>query len=259
MTKPRQSLLASARRSVTLVGEMGSPSGVHEPTELAGEGLSMERERTDSARADRQWFIVGRWQEYAGEARANLLRIAAIGAFYVIELVNYHGLDLGPLQMPSMVDQQFHQVVTALAIAWTMVALGTQLCLKVQVFPSGLKYVTTGCDVVLLTTILTVADGPRSPLVVGYFLIIVLSTLRFQLRLVWCATLGSLAGYLFLNGYARWFAAADRQLSVPRYQQLIILLALALTGIILGQVIRRVRALAEEFAQRLGDGSGKNV
>jgi len=26
---------------------------------------------------DRQWFIVGRWQEYEGEGRANLLRIAA--------------------------------------------------------------------------------------------------------------------------------------------------------------------------------------
>ena len=219
----------------------------------------MERAATDSAQADRQWFIVGRWQEYAGEARANLLRIAAIGAFYVIELVNYHGLDLGPLQMPSTVDQQFHATVTAVTVAWVLVALATLLCLRIHIFPAALKYLTTGCDVVLLTTILTVADGPRSPLVVGYFLIIVLSTLRFQLRLVWCATLGSLAGYLFLNGYARWFAAADRQLSVPRYQQLIVLLALALTGITLGQVIRRVRALAEEFSQRLANGSGKNV
>jgi hypothetical protein len=214
----------------------------------------MERAATDSARADRQWFIVGRWQEYAGEARANLLRVAAIGAFYVIELTNYHGLDFGPLQMPATVEQRFHATVTALAVAWVLVALATLLCLRIHIFPAALKYVTTGCDVVLLTTILTVADGPRSPLVVGYFLIIVLSTLRFQLRLVWCATLSSLAGYLFLNGYARWFAAADRQLSVPRYQQLIVLLALALTGITLGQVIRRVRALAEEFLQRLGNG-----
>ena len=35
-----------------------------------------------AARDDREWFIVGRWQEYEGEARANLLRIAGIGAFY---------------------------------------------------------------------------------------------------------------------------------------------------------------------------------
>lgn len=223
----------------------------------------MERAPTNvaarEARADRQWFIAGRWQEYAGEARANLLRIAAIGSFYAIELANYHGVDLGPLQVPAIVDQKFHTVVTALAIAWTMVALGTQLCLKLHVFPSALKYVTTGCDVLLLTTILMVADGPRSPLVVAYFLIIVLAALRFQLALVWCATVGSLAGYLFLTGYARWYAGPDRELSVPRSQQLIMLVALALSGIILGQVIRRARALAEDFARRLEEGSRKNV
>src|SRR5262245_53412598 len=39
---------------------------------------------------DRQWFIVGRWQEYEGEARANLLRIVAVGAFYVVELLRFY-------------------------------------------------------------------------------------------------------------------------------------------------------------------------
>ena len=47
---------------------------------------------------DRQWFIVGRWQEYEGEGRANLLRIAGIAAFYGIELANYWpaSLSIGP-------------------------------------------------------------------------------------------------------------------------------------------------------------------
>ena len=44
--------------------------------------------QTQPSRGDRQWFIVGRWQEYEGEGRANLLRIAGIGAFYCIELAN---------------------------------------------------------------------------------------------------------------------------------------------------------------------------
>jgi hypothetical protein len=38
--------------------------------------------------ADRQWFISGRWQEYEGESRANLLRVAGIALFYLIELLN---------------------------------------------------------------------------------------------------------------------------------------------------------------------------
>jgi hypothetical protein len=59
-------------------------------------------------------------------------------------------------------------------------------------------------------------------------------------------------GYVWLLGFARWFAHPDRPLIVPRYQQLIMLLALALTGIILGQAIRQVRGLAEDYARRTG-------
>lgn len=217
---------------------------------MASDGL---RAPTPAAAvADRQWFILSRWQQYAGEARANLLRIIAIAAFYGIELLNYHGVNLGPFEMPASVDLKFHQAMTALAVAWTMVALATHVCLRLHIFPSTLKYATTACDVVLLTTILTVADGPRSPLVVGYFLVIAGSTLRFHLTLVRCATVGCMAGYVWLLGFARWFADPARLLEVPRYQQLIVLLALAMTGIILGQVVRQVRGLAEDFARRIG-------
>ena len=204
---------------------------------------------------DRQWFIVGRWQEYEGEARANVLRIIGIAAFYVVELVNYHGLQLGFFEMPKVVEKPFHQAVTALAVVWTMVALGVLLCLSQRIFPAVLKFVSTGCDVVLLTGVLLVADGPRSPMVIGYFLVIALATLRFNLPLVRMATVGSMAGYLFLLGYARWFT--QRDLHVPRYHQMIFLLALALCGIVLGQVIRRVRGLAEEYATRLESSKGE--
>ena len=205
---------------------------------------------------ERQWFVVGRWQEYEGEARANLLRIIGIAAFYIVELINYHGFHLGFLDMPKVGDvtPAFHQAVTALAVAWTMVGLGILLCLRGHIFPAHLKFISTGCDIVLLTAILTVADGPRSPLVVGYLLVVALATLRFNLPLVWFATGGSMAGYLFLLGHARWFREATR---VPRYHQLMFLLALVLTGVVLGQVIRRVRWMAQDYADRLGTDQGR--
>jgi hypothetical protein len=209
-----------------------------------------------SAGGDRQWFIVGRWQQYEGEARANLLRILGIGVFYLVELLNYYGLRLGFFEIPKIVDKPFHQAVTALAVAWTLLALGMLLCLVQRVFPWWLKFAATAADIVLLTGILVVADGPRSPLVVGYFLVIALATLRFSLPLVWLATLGTMASYIFLLGYARWFS--QRALHVPRYQQLIFLLALALTGIVLGQVIRRVRVMAEDYAARRQQASGES-
>ncbi len=207
--------------------------------------------QSNSVDQDRQWFIVGQWQAYEGEARANTLRILAIGTFYIVELINYYGLQLGFLEMPKMVDKPFHQTVTALAALWIMVCLGVLFCLSQRIFPAGLKYLTTGIDIILLTAILVVAHGPRSPLVIGYFLIVILATLRFSLPLVRAATIGSLAAYLVLLGYAAWFT--ERDLRVPRYHQAMFLLGLALSGIVLGQVIRRVRGMAAEYAGRLSN------
>lgn len=195
---------------------------------------------TRLASHDHQWFIVGRWQEYEGEGRANLLRIAGIGVFYSVEPAN---------SWAGVVDRPFHQAMTALALAWAMMGLGVLVCLTQHIFPASLKFLSTAADLVLLTAVLMLADGPKSPLIVAYFLLIVLAALRFNLRLIWFASAGSILSYMFVLGYARWFT--ERDIRVARYQQAIVLLALALTGIVLGQVIRRVRAIAVEYAARV--------
>ena len=205
--------------------------------------------------AERQWFVVSRWQEFEGEGRANLLRLIGITVFYLVELVNYHGINLGIVEMPREdLSRAFHLAVTMLTIAWAMLCLSVLYCRTQRFFPFWLKYFSTCGDLLLLTTILALADGPRSPLLVVYFLIIALASLRFSLRLIWCATAGACIGYVFLLGYARWALIPDWHIpdrSVPRYHQVIFLSALVLTGVILGQVIRRVHGLAEEYAQRV--------
>jgi hypothetical protein len=210
--------------------------------------------------AERHWFIVGRWEEYEGEGRANLIRLIGVTAFYTVELVKYHGLNLGFLQMPSEdVPRSYHLAVTMLTLAWGMLCLGVLLCRRQGIFPFWLKFISTGCDLLLLTTILTLGEGPRSPLVVAYFLVIVLASLRFSLRLIWFAAAGAVAGYLFLLGFARWGSIPGWQkadMNVPRYAQAIVVLALVLTGVILGQVIRRVRGVAEAYARRLQENRG---
>ena len=41
---------------------------------------------SDTAKASqRQWYIVGRWEEYEGEGRTNLLRIIGLIVFYAVE------------------------------------------------------------------------------------------------------------------------------------------------------------------------------
>src|SRR5262249_60548743 len=100
----------------------------------------------------------------------------------------------------------------------------------------------------LLSLILNLASGPRSPLVAGYFLILLLATLRFSLPVVWCTTVGMVASYIWVQ----WWAMTYRpELRIPRYQQMMLVSALMLAGLLAGQIIRRARAVAEDYAVRV--------
>ena len=182
------------------------------------------------------WYITQRWQQYEGEFRANLLRIIAIGIFYLIHFWNYLSSqgklpDWGLLQLAAAgdVDRRFHVMVTFLALAWIMLAAGVHLALWDQVFPKWMPTVTTLCDVLFLSSVLCISNGPRSPLVVGYFLILAMAALRFSLPLIRLTSLATIAGYLCVLGCAKWPTAfgrsADVDLTVPRFHQLVMSLA----------------------------------
>jgi hypothetical protein len=195
------------------------------------------------------WDVVRRVFSYRGEERANLVRIFAIAAFYAIEMINHHGLSLGFIELEQVegVDQRFHAAVTALTVAWIASAAAVWILLRNRRFPPALKYVSTGVDVALLTSILLIADGPKSPLLVVYFIILAGAPLRLSLPLVRFTTVATIAGYVVLIGDA-WMRRPE--LRVPRYQQLMTILALALAGVALGQLMRALREAAEAYATR---------
>lgn len=197
---------------------------------------------------DRQWFIVGRWREYAGEGRANLLRIAAIGAFYLIELVHHYGV-LGAAERET--NTPFHRTATVIALAWSLMAMAILYCLRAQVFPRALKYLSTTMDMALLTALaLQTANPSGSPLVFVYFPLVVLAAVRFHLPLIWFATFAGMSGYMLLVGKAdaTWF---DGLHATPIVSQLMMLVSLGATGVMLGQLVRQVRGLAEEYVERM--------
>jgi hypothetical protein len=51
-----------------------------------------------------------------------------------------------------------------------------------------------------------------------------------------------------LRGHGQWF---DENHAVPPIEQLMLLVSLALVGVIVGQIVRRVRSMAEEFYERM--------
>jgi hypothetical protein len=217
-----------------------------------------------SSEADRSWFIAQRWQAYEAESRANLLRIIAIGVFYLVHLWSYFGSqgwlpNYGFLQIAESgeISKRFHLLVTLVAVAWAMLALGILLALQNRIFPRWLPYFSTGCDIVLLTSIICLGGMARSPLVVGYFLVLIVAALRLSLPIVWFATAACAMAYMCVLGCAKWpehlglaesLGQTANDLRVPRYHELIVLVAVVMAGVMLGQIVRRVRHLAETYA-----------
>ena len=193
---------------------------------------------------ERPWFVVSRWQQFAGEARANLLRVVALVAFYAVQL--YQFLFLNERNDAAV---SFQREVTLIVAAWSLVALAVLICLRRGVLPERLKYLSSAADIALLTLMARAGEGATGPLVHVYFLILATAALRFSLGLVWFTTIASAIAYLGLVGMAddSWF---DAEHTIPVIDQLITLVSLGLAGIILGQVVRRARPMALQFAER---------
>lgn len=197
----------------------------------------------------RAWRVAERLSELRGEERANLVRIVGIGLFYAVQLLNRHGLAIGPIQIPAIegVSGSFHLVMTLLALVGVLAASGVLVALRNRFFPSWLKYATSGLDVILATFALVVADGPSSPLVVIYFPLLALSALRFSPGLVRFTTLGAIGSYVFVVLAA---ARTRPTLSVPTYQSILVVLGLAIVGVVLDHAVREARRMAGAYAAR---------
>ncbi len=197
--------------------------------------------------ADQAWFVTFRWQQFRGEARANQLRLLSIGAFYLTHLWQYYGSQGD--------DARFHLLISLLALGWCTVAAAVHFSLRARFFPAWLPFVSTLADVVFLSLTMCVSVGTRSPLIMAYPLIIAMTSLRFDLRLVRVATVASLVGYLCVAGCSKWpetfGLSAEVERTVPRQFQLMTLVGIGLSGLIIGQAVRSARSAAVEFAGRL--------
>ncbi len=211
---------------------------------------------TQNAIDEQAWFAATRWQQLDGEYRANYLRILSVVAFYVIHAVQYYQL-FGPSVLSTPVGRVFHVSATVIALIWLLAALAIDVTLRQRIFPAAMPFVTTAMDLILLTSVVYLGGGQQSPLILGYPVIQVFAAIRFDLLLVRWSTGGALVAYLYLMAAGRWpelFGGRTIGL-VPRYSQLMTLLAMVVVGIALGQLIRRFRGMAEYYARRCSAGA----
>jgi hypothetical protein len=196
------------------------------------------------------WADVQRIESWAGEVRVNLIRLAALIAFYGHHLINVYLIQDDPQMRGS-----YHVQVTAVVIVWGLVVLALYYCLSRRWVPPALKYVATLCDIILITALLALpGHNPSSPLAVLYFLVIAAAALRLSLPLVYLATLGSMAAFLVALGCYVFFQVGteeyyrpDSPYRISRTYEIILLLALGAAGILAGQLVRQVRRIVQGY------------
>ena len=195
----------------------------------------------EEPRHDAAWSAAVRAEEWAGELRVNLIRLAALAVFYVNHLINYYVRDLD-------ISAEYHLIVTSIAAAWAAAALLIHVALAKRGNPRYLKYAALGWDVFMTTSLIVFSNGPRSPFLILLLLIIISASLRLNLRLVWIASLAAALSYGIACGHSRWVRPETR---VPVEDHVIFLLALATGGLFAGQCVRQSRRFAQNHSERL--------
>lgn len=188
------------------------------------------------------------WLERAADARGNLVRIVCLACFYGVHVLHWWMPEMGAWQTAESpatrlkpVSANMHLAVSLVVLGWLVQAFALHLASATGSMTRRLALLMALGDAFWLTVALCCTRGAASPMVAGYFLLIGLAGLRLDFGLVRWATVFSVAGYLVVLGISRWPQAllfpVDLPI-VPRYHQLMVVMALVFQGLIVGQAVR---------------------
>jgi hypothetical protein len=205
--------------------------------------------------SDQRWADARRLEAWAGEVRVNLIRAAAVLVFY-----GHHLLDVyvyGRDRSPEAV--LYHAEATAIVLAWMVAIFLLYACLTRRWLPPALPYTATFWDITLISALLIASpDGPRSPLVFLYFVVLAAAPLRLSLPLVYATTLGVMAAACLVMGHYVFFRvgrdayyATDSPYRLARSSEIIFLLTVGTAGLLAGQVVRQARRLVDGYPVRV--------
>ncbi len=185
-----------------------------------------------------KWPLVQRRFELAALWRISWLRVFALLSFFAIETAYYlsHGENAQVAKL--------YRYIAVVCACWGIVSGLMMWGIMRRQLPQIVKYLSVCIDVGLLTFVAAITSGVSSPLLMVYPLIIILTVMAFDVRLVWCGTIACLVGYYLLVGQAdpTWF---DSQHTVPLLNQAISVAALLIVGIIGSLVCRQVERLTQ--------------
>ena len=103
------------------------------------------------------WLVFQRLQDVSSAHRINLIRVIAVVMFFALVAWNYYSED-----SPTTAQTAHLWSVARLCGAWMLLATALFTLLVLKVFPPIINYLTTICDVLLLTAVATLGRGVKS-------------------------------------------------------------------------------------------------
>lgn len=187
--------------------------------------------------------LVRRFWGWTRRQPALASRLGALGLFYGIETVNY---------FTGVVDRDFHGQVSLVVGLWAAASIVCQQLLDNRRWSFPARYAWGTLDSLALLTVLLIADGAASSLVIGYPLIIVGSALWFRVRFVWFMTLLSLLSYgvLVIDFYFRR-PELHKAMDAGYNRHVIFAIGLLILGAIVSYLVQRLRILSSFYGQPL--------
>jgi serine/threonine-protein kinase len=180
---------------------------------------------------------LGRVVRWGHQCPALAATLAAVGLFYANHL---RKMALGVEGEGGL----FHEQVTVLMLVWLTGATAFHWLTGRPRWSEPAVYGWATLDVLMLTAVLLVANGPQSGLVAGYFLLIGGAALRLRMRLIGLVTGLGMVSYLAVQAEASW---RRPELQVEPHTAEMFVLALAMMGLIQYLLLRRFRlALAQQ-------------
>ena len=192
---------------------------------------------------ERNWFVFQRITEISAAKRINAIRAVAVIVFFSIEVFRFINSE--------QADADYANIFRSGRICgiWMLLAGAIAVGLYRRTFPNVIKYLTTICDTVLLTSVARIGQDAESTLVVIYFVIIACSFLTFSVLLIRFATAICVLAYLLLVYETTSFWESE----FPYIEVFRMVAGLIVMGLIGGQLYRSCRkGIIQAFEE--GDG-----
>jgi serine/threonine-protein kinase len=172
-------------------------------------------------------------------------RLAALGVFYLVEVVNY--------RVGIVHDAVFHRDVSLLIAVWATCSILLQQALRIQRWSIPARFVWGTLDAAVLLAMLLVGNGLTSSLMVGYPLLIAGSGLWFRVRFVWYMAALALISYgvLLVDFYVWRFTVLRMQMAVTYDRHVVFMVAMSVLAGTVAYLVQRVRALSSYYGEKL--------